>query len=456
MNKENTGVPAPISCTSTSMSATNVNKSFGDRPLEYFEGNHFVPKWLADQVMTDYSFVTIEDADEIFVYIEGTYTNNGQAIVESVSQARLGSKSNNRHVNEVVGHIRRSTRCARSEFDNDFDIINVENGLFNTATMEMQHHTPTYLSLRKNPITYNPYSSCPQIDKFIKEVVRSEHIETIYEIVGYALSPRKNMKRAFIFEGERNSGKSKMLELIERMVGGLTTTHVSPIDVSNTVYGAAEYFGKQLNIVDDLGNTPIENTGILKSIISGGRINAQFKYGQPFDYTPNVLCIFATNEVPPTTNSDDAYASRFSIIPFSNAFEGDNDDKDLISKMTTVDELSGFFTKCMNALAMLRERGEFTGDGTLADRITQYKYSSNPFTRFVEDDCVIDDPDDYIQKDELHQAYFLWSRDHNTRTRKPREVTEFLKSIGCIVRRITTDDGERIYAYCGIKLKEVT
>jgi putative DNA primase/helicase len=454
VNKNQVGASAPDNANITNQySGLTVNKSFGANPSEFFEGKQFVPKWLADRILLNYSFKTMSGTDEIFVYMEGVYTNVGKELIEGVSQARLGSQSNNRRVNEVVGHITRATRCDRSEFDTDYDIINLENGMFDINKMELTEHTPDYLSLRKSPIIYNADATCPAIDKYIEEVVSPDHVQTIYEICGYTLYGRKNLKRAFIFEGEKNSGKSKMIELIGHLVGDDATTRVSPFDVSSTTYGAAEYYGKQLNLVDDLGNAAIENTGILKSVISGGRINAQFKYAQPFDYTPNVLCIFATNEVPPTKTIDDAYASRFSIVKFPNIFEGDDDDKELMSKLSTPEELSGFFNKCMAALKSLIERGSFTGDGTLADRIKQYQYSSNPVTMFVDDACVVDDPDDYIPKDELYHAYIMWSRDKKIMVGSPKMMTIFLKSIGCVVRRVTTDENDRVYAYFGIRIK---
>lgn len=453
MNKSEEGVGAPDNISRTTSIGFDCNKSLGENPSEYFEGERFVPKWLADRIMMTYAFKTMRDTDEIFVYIEGVYLNNGKSIIESVAQARLGSKSNNHRVSEVVGHITRATRCDRDEFDNDPDIINLDNGLFHVDTMELSPHTSKYLSFEKSMVVYDQDASCPRINEFIRDVVSSEHVETIYEICGYAMSSRKNLKRAFIFEGEKNTGKSKTTELIEAMVGNRATTHVSPLEVSRTIYASAEYYGKKLNVVDDLGNTPIENTGILKSIIGGGRINAQFKYAQPFDYTPNVVCIFATNEVPTTGTFDEAFASRFSIIKFDNVFEGTEADVNLMDKLTSSNELSGMFNECMHKLTTLIDSGAFTGDGTLATRINEYRYSSNPMRRFVDTRCIISDPDDYILKDDLYHAYILWARDNKSKVVEMKVMTITLKSLGCTICQVTTDDNERKRAYTGIRLK---
>ena len=401
----------------------------------------------------NFNFVAYRDSKELLIYRDGVYISHGETRIEAeVKRITQGSGASTHTMKEIAANIRRGVYVERDAFDTDPRVINMANGLY-SLTNGIAPHTPKYLSLHKSPIKYDPDAECPAIDKFIREVVTPDRVQTIYEIVGYAMAAKKNLKRAFIFEGDKNSGKSVMIALTERMVGIDATTHVSPLTVSRNTYGAAEYYGKQLNLVDDLGNTPIEDTGTLKSIIGGHRINAQFKYSQPFDYTPNTVCVFATNEVPTTTNIDEPYASRFSIITFPNIFEGKADNHDLIDDLTTPEELSGFFTKCMAALVDLMERGTFSGDGTLADRIKAYQNRSMPVTRFVDEVCVTDDPDDYISKDELYGAYVKWSRSQKLQTDSPGAMTTYLKSLGCVVRRVRGDDDSRYYAYCGITLK---
>lgn len=409
---------------------------------------------LAMIVKKDMSFVTMINDGQVFYYKDGIYLPDGDKVIGADIEKRMnGDKVSNHLIREVVGHIQRRTYADRDDFDADPNIINMDNGLYRHE-FGISSHTSKYLSLHKSPIVYDPDATCPNIDKFIEDVVTSDRVQTIYEIVGYALSARKNLKRAFIFEGVTNSGKSVMNRLIVEMVGTKATTDMSPLEVSRTTFGAAEYYGKQLNLVDDLGNTPIENTGVLKSVIGGGRINAQSKYGQPFDFTPNILCVFATNEVPTTSTADDAFASRFSIIKFPNQFEGGSDNPNLLDKLTAPEELSGFFNKCMDAYHDLIERGTFAGDGTLADRIRDYMYNSNPTARFVDECCVTDDPEDYISKDILWSAYVNWAKHNNmVNIGEPKDMTIYLKSLACITKRVRGNDDTRYYAYSGVTLK---
>lgn len=400
----------------------------------------------------DYHFVTMRDNDDMMVYDAGVYEMYGISYLkEAIQKITRGNGINTHSVNEIVQHIKRSTYTNRDAFDTNPRIINMENGLYSLDT-GMSPHDPKYLSLHKSPIRYDADATCPNIDKFIREIVPPEYVETIYEICGYAMTPHKTLKTAVIFIGAENSGRTVLLKLIGKLVSGHAISNVTPSTVLDTTFGGADYYGKQLNIIDDLGNAPISDTGLLKSVITGASIDAQFKYGQQFKYTPDVLCVFAANEVPKVEPFDNAFASRFSIIPCPNRFEGDSADPTLIDKLTTPEELSGFFNKCMDALIRLEDTNTFTNAVSLADRIKAYKYHANPVEQFIDEICTLEDKDDYVLKDDLYNQYVLWSRDNDIRVEDKRFLTMSLDKRGCKSMKKTIDDG-RPYVYVGVRLK---
>ena len=68
-----------------------------------------------------------------------------------------------------------------------------------------------------------------------------------------------------------------------------------------------------------------------------------------YDTRLHAKLFFSANKIPTTHDTSDAFFRRYVIISFPNNFEG-KDEPDLLSKLTTEDELSGIFNVLMATL----------------------------------------------------------------------------------------------------------
>lgn len=77
---------------------------------QYFDGNRFVVKRVADDIMSRHHFFTFADTEEIYVHdaSEGIYSQGGEQIIRDETQRLLGDRTTNHYVSEVEGYIRRS------------------------------------------------------------------------------------------------------------------------------------------------------------------------------------------------------------------------------------------------------------------------------------------------------------------------------------------------------------
>ena len=423
---------------------------------KYFDGKRFVSKRLADEIMNRYTFKTMSDTEEVYVYHAGVYVCEGKERIESEAQRILGEKSSTYNVNEVVNYIKRATYVKRDEFDTDKDIINLANGLFNIKTMQLQPHDAKHLSLQKSPIKYNPDTRCDRIKQFFKEVLRDVDVVFMFELFGYALLKRKRMDIAVIFEGRGRNGKSVMIMLLVEFVGEDMCSHVTPTEMSgDDKFATADMFGKLVNSVDDLGDTPLRNLGVFKSVVSGKKIRAQHKMKKAFNYKPNVICVFACNDVPPTADTSDAFFSRMPIVPFLQTFYGENDNENLIDELITPNELSGLFNIAIKAVTRVLDRGSFSVVTTIEEKRKMYTCASNPIARFVDDIGDLSDPDAVTPKDEVYGVYMMWSQDNGKRVENMGKLTQYLEILGVTIARPTID-GDRVRCYKGIQLRSKT
>ena len=143
---------------------------------------------LTEQVMTEYTFKTMRDNEEMYYYDigRGLYLSFGETIIREYVEL-LNPKIKTYVVNEIIQKIRRRTYVHRREFDNRTDIINLRNGLLNIWTGELKEHSPDFLSIVQLPLIYNPKTRCPNIGRFLAQVLHPEDIPTALEVIGYLL-----------------------------------------------------------------------------------------------------------------------------------------------------------------------------------------------------------------------------------------------------------------------------
>ena len=458
MNEDKKGAPTPIEQEEPSiLSGSEVLKGSGERdhdPKKYFKGKRFVAKLLADDLTKTHTFKTMSDTDEIYVYEDGVYTPRGGMVVKSAAQRLLGLESTNVRVAEVVGHITRETWCDRSEFDCDPNIINLSNGLFHIDTMTLTPHASEYMSLRKSPILYDPNATCERVTWFINDVLQEQDVPLMIELFGYAVMPQKRMNTAAFLTGGGRNGKSTMIDLLAAFVGEHLCSEITPSQMSSEDrFSIVDLHGMLVNKIDDLGDTPLKDLGRFKSVVASKSVRGERKFKNPFSFTPHVLCLFACNTIPKTEDLSEGFFSRVQVIPFLNRYVGESDDKHLIDDLTTHDELSGLFNIAIVAAKDAVDRKEFSGNKTIADKQREYVYASNPIARFVDNECNIDDVDDFVQKDDLYNQYVLWSRDHGLQTQSKGELTQYLERIGISVKQRRNDE-DRIRVYLGIRMND--
>ena len=417
----------------------------GDK--QAFDTNGFA-KWLLNK--SGERFVTLTDNDRIYRYSDGVYVPSGETFIKkSVEQVMDGFKVTTHGVNEVITHIRRRTYTERDNFDNDIDIINMRNGLYHIKSREFEQHTPDYLSLSKMDVKYDPDAECKEMDRFINDVVEPHRVDAIYEIAGYSVLPEKRLKRGVIFVGEPDTGKSTMIDVICAFVGEKRISDVSPVDFGDDNHASFDLYGMFLNRIDDLGTTPIMNTGVLKSIISSAPIRANQKYGAPFSFVPNAMILFGCNQVPICTDAN--LRDKFDILMFKNVHSGENIDLDMPKKLTTDKEMSGLFNKAMLAVKTAIENRTFTGSYTLYDRQKDYEYHSNPFARFVDECCDLSNQEMITDKKLFRKIYVEWSKQHDFTIVTVGAQTTYLQDKGVILRRLGSRD-DRNETYVGIDI----
>lgn len=413
---------------------------------------------LTKDIQNEFKFITLLDTEEVLVYDDGYWRYGGEEKIKAEAENRVGlSKLLTVHViNEIIGHIQRSTYTARALLNQAPRIINLKNGLLDVGTRELKSHTPGFLSTIRIPVDYDPNADCSRIKQFFAQVLEPQDIPIIHELFGYALIPDYSIQRAFLFIGDGSNGKSTLLNLLRIFLGKDNCSTVPWHALEYSRFASSRLDGKLLNIYADLPSRSMNSTGTFKMLTGGDAISAEKKFKNGYSFVNFARLVFSANK-PPQILDEDSYAfwRRWIIINFPNQFP-ENDpktDPEILSKLTTDTELSGLLNLALDGLERLLTNSKFSYGKTVDQTQSYYLRASDPVYAFVEDCCELD-PDAVTGKDTLFEAFKDYCKSNKTPLINRDSFHKALKNNPHFKVTLTrpTVDGERVQSWRGIKL----
>lgn len=366
-------------------------------------GSYQIAKYLAKS----YSAKTLGERNrEILIYDNGIY-RPGENDLRGEIQIILEELATKNGKNEIIDKIRDLTVANRKDFEVDLNMINLQNGIFNIRSGELIKHDPKYMFLSKIPVKYNPSAICPKINSFFSQILDTKDISIINEWFGYALYRSYFIKKAMIFVGERDTGKTTMLRLLERFIGKENISGRSLQQIASDKFAAATLYNKHLNSYDDLSVRDVNDNGAFKMATGGGTISGEFKFRDPFLFANHAKLIFACNQIPNVKDTqDEAYFSRWIVLDFHK--EISKPDKFLFDKVTSEEELSGLLNIVIEGLQRLLKQQEFSCSKNPEEIKAEMLKSGSSIAKFAYD-CLQQKEGSWISKEEMYVKYAKYS-----------------------------------------------
>lgn len=361
---------------------------------------------VAEQILKHNHFATLEETGEVLVYREGVYTSGGEAYVKHLIQQNiLPTEISIGLVNEVIGHIQRSTFVRTKIFLEDTERLVLQNGILDTATMKLEPHTPDFYALNKLPVSFVPDQGCPVFQRFLSEVIYADDIPVIQEWFGYCLHRGYPAQVAMLFVGEGNNGKSTLISVLKSLLGFENVSSVGLQELETNRFAKADLFGKLANLYADLSDSALKGVGTFKMLTGGDPIRGEKKFQNSFPFVNHAKLTFSCNVVPEVYEDTTAFFRRWIIIQFPNSFDGTKADRGLLRKLTTPDELSGVLNWALQGLERLRNNGwTFSNSRSTEDVRLDYIRRSSPMKAFIMDATALN-PTGVVSKQCLFQAF---------------------------------------------------
>ncbi|MFX1298884.1 MAG: phage/plasmid primase, P4 family [Promethearchaeota archaeon] len=342
------------------------------------------------------------------------------------------------------------------EFEHKGFLINCKNGIYNTRTKIFKEH-PISSRIVSNDYdgifwiinaNYDPNAKCPKIDKFIEDIFGKEKKELVYEVIGLALLPTTKFQKAIMLYGSGANGKSTFLELIIDFVGRKNVCQVSLHALQQSQFELLNFKGKLTNIVPDLQDRELYDTGNFKIITTDKYISGRKKHIQdPIEFENICTQFFSCNQLPEVKTYDFAFWRRWILLPCLHVFTKDDKDPDILKKIKSEEEFSGLLNKAIEGINRIYDNNGFSEEYTEeVERV--WKEESKPLGNFIKTFCLTGE-DFQIEQKEFVEMVNNYREKNRLTQLSLKAITIALKQHGIFLKR--TNQGR---FYIGIKLRE--
>jgi len=423
-------------------------------PDSFFLGGQFNPSILADHILEKITVVTFRDTKEMYFYDpkSGIYRSEGETVIREEATRLLGNRYRRNNIAETVTIIRDRTYQNREALRAPPNLLVVMNGILDVLTGELKPFSPKHFATQYLPVTYDPDSDCPDIKKFLREVVRAEVIPLLQEMIGYCIYRRYSIHKAFVLFGSGRNGKTTFLNLLQAFLGYDNVSAV-PLQDLRQRFAVESLYSKLANISDDLSDRDIRDTGNFKKLTGESLIRADKKFVQPFHFRNYAKMIFATNKIPTTTEDSEAFFRRLMMIEFPFEFtEGVDADLDILERLTTEEELSGLLNWAIVGLARLLRIKRFSTSKGIEETRIFYLSMSDPVFRFMHE-CLELSATSTLSKEEAYDQYKLFCKSERLVTVGYQAFCKRITSLDGVSLTRPSRFGKRVQSFRGIKMK---
>lgn len=248
-------------------------------------------------------------------------------------------------------------------FEVDRKFLHCPNGMILIGKNGEQHFdpcfSPNYYSRNVLAVNYDPEARCPLFDKLIAACIPEEDIRLVRMYMGQVILGNNSSQRMLILSGEKNSGKSTIVNTIQSLMGRKNCT-VLRAQKLNGNFETDDWIGKTCLVGEDVDANFLScpGVGLLRRATGGSGIKVEYKGGAKYDIKGNFNVVITSNDKLRVLIQGDAGAWERRILPVNTLppVKGRRVEPDYYERLVK-EEGSGILNW---ALAGLKDLYEFT------------------------------------------------------------------------------------------------
>ena len=352
------------------------------KPSFYGKNGNFLFNVFATFLKNNSHIIKLDG--QLHIYKDGVYEDGYQSI--EAEMVRLIPTLTARNRTEVIKYLHLIVPEVRGGSGANYIAFN--NGIYNLNTGALEPFTPDIIVTNKIPHNYVYSAYNETMDAMLDKISCNDDCirDLLEEGAGYCFYRRNELRKAFIFIGDKSNGKSTYLDCLSTMVGEHNKTALDLKELGDR-FRTAELFGKLICAGDDIGDEFIANPAVFKKIVSGDPIVVERKGQDPFTLYNYSKPIFSANNIPRIKDKTGAVLDRLVIVPFNATFSKNDSDYDpyIKYKLRSEEAIEYLIQVALDGLKRVLDNNGFTICEKVQEELDEYSENNNPVIGFFKE-----------------------------------------------------------------------
>ena len=393
------------------------------KPVFYGKNGNFLFDKFATYLKNNLNIIKIDG--QLHIYKDGVYVDGLHDIEREMIKIIPTLTSRNR--SEVIKYLYLIAPTVTNMADARY--IPFKNGIYNIEDCKLEPFRPEIVVKNKIPFNYNYDAYNETMDQMLDRVscYDDQIRDLLEELAGYIFYRRNELRKGFIFIGDKANGKSTYMDCLNYMVGGHNRTALDLKELGDR-FRTAELYGKLLCAGDDIGDEFIPNPAIFKKVVSGDPIVVERKGQDPFTLYNYAKCIWSANNIPRIKDKTGAVLDRLVIVPFNANFSKDSEGFDpyIKYKLRSESAMEYLIQLGLDGLKRVLNNSGFTICDKVQEELREYSENNNPIIGFLRELDVDVDILNQPTKD-VYMRYKLYCADNGFNPMSAGEFTKYIK-----------------------------
>jgi putative DNA primase/helicase len=341
-------------------------------------------------------------------------------------------------------------------WDTDEMLLGCENGIIDLRTGALRPGKPEDRITMSTGLDYDPNAKCPRWEKFLREIFANkegkpdEHlIDWLWRVLGYTITGDMTEQIMMMGYGEGGNGKSKFFEAIEHALGDYA--HNTPFSTfrlpqTPSTNDLADLRSRRFVVSSETNRGTKLNMERIKAISGGDKMSARHLYCENAKFNPQAKIWLFVNAKPEIDDDSVAAWRRVRLIPFTQTFIKERDDKQLKAKLEA--EGQGILAWLVRGCLEWQKRRLGDAPDSVRAATVCYMRETDTVLSFI-DNCSVREEGRKIRASVFYSAYKSWMKD--VVNRKALSLMAFGLRMSKIVEK---RDSAKGFYYMNIDLRD--